>query len=213
MRTRVNGARVGRRVDQHRGCVRSLSGQGWGCAGRKGTCGVRPVRRGLDVARRRDVPEVSRSVSTCGFCGEPVLAQGPCRSSCGSGGGSSPFGVWVSRGFPTTAPDPFCTASPGFVQSPMSFVPIVSTFFSTGVICVRMIPRFSAPEACGNVWTSVEIRMTSVSFPSAVERRFPTLRIIVAAAWAGRFHALAAVHMQTPSPQSSPQGWTMWTIL
>ena len=184
----------------------------------------RPVRGGAHVVSGRCAGaqmfldaeislEMSRGVSTCGFCGEPGSSQHPRRSSCGSRGGSAPFGVWAGRGFPTTAPDPFCTASPGFVQSPMSFVPIVSTFFSTGVICVRMIPRFSAPEACGNVWTSVEIRMTSVSFPSAVERRFPTLRIIVAAAWAGRFHALAAVHMQTPSPQSSPQGWTMWTIL
>lgn len=192
--------------------MRSLSGQGGSCAGRRSTCGVRSVRGGLDVARRRDLPEMSRGVSTCGFCGEPRPAQRPRRSSCGFSGGSAPFGVWASRGFPTTAARLFCTASPGLVQSPMPFVPTPSTFFSTGVIYVRMILRFSAPEACGNVWTSVEIRMTSVSFPSAVECRFPTLRIILSAACSSRFRDLAVVHRKTPSPQGSPQGWTMWTI-
>lgn len=156
--------------------------------------------------------EMSRGVSTCGFCGEPGSSQHPRRSSCGSRGGSAPFGVWAGRGFPTTAPHPFCTASPGLVQRPTASVPSPSTLFSTGVIWVRMIPRFSSPQACGNVWMTVEIRMTSLSFPSAVEGPVPSLRIITSAACTGRFRALAVVHRKPPSPQGSPQGWTMWTI-
>ena len=106
--------------------------------------------------------EMSRGVSTCGFCGEPLPGQHPGRSSCGSEGGSAPFEVWAARGFPTAAPRLFCTASRGLVQRARAFVPNLSTLFSTGVICARMIPRILGQRACGYMWRRVEIRMTAV---------------------------------------------------